>query len=69
MNKRIFADVTTFFFGLHLNLSGEVDVRGRNDIYFFFGLHWNLSGILDIRGRAALGFKIFRNFFKCGPIV
>ena len=47
------------FFGLHLNLNGKVDVRGRDDL--FFGLHLNLSGKLDIRGHAALGFKIFSN--------
>ena len=51
------------FFALPLNLSGELDICGRDNL--FFALHLNLSKELDICRNAAFGFKFFSNAALC----
>ena len=45
MENWISADVMTFFFALHLNLRGKLDIFGDDDL--FFALYLILRGKLD----------------------
>ena len=54
-----------FCFGLHLNLSGNLDIRRSDDLfYLFFCFLLNLSGNFDIRGRDDL-FLVGRSCCCC----